>query len=70
MAPRTTSADLASDGITDLSKFRERWSIEYETARSVWSAEQRSADGHTFRYIVERTPASLAAKLANAEAEQ
>jgi long-subunit fatty acid transport protein len=57
--------DTAS--IADLSQFDERWTIEYETERSVWSAEQRSADGHSFRYIVERSPASLAAKLLTAE---
>jgi hypothetical protein len=37
-----------------------------KTACEHCTAEQRSADGHSFRYIVERSPASLAAKLLTA----
>jgi hypothetical protein len=48
-------------------QFGKRWTIAYEPDRSVWSAEQRSADGHSLRYICQHSPASLAAKLLAAE---
>jgi hypothetical protein len=50
-------------------QFGERWQIAYEPDRLVWSAEQRSADGHSLRYICEHSPASLAAKLLAAEGQ-
>jgi hypothetical protein len=51
-------------------EFGERWSIAYDIALSVWSAERRSPDGRTRWFIAHRKPADLAARLADAEAGQ
>jgi hypothetical protein len=48
--------------------FGERWTIAYDIALSVWSAERRSPDGRSRWFICEREPAGLAARLAAAEA--
>ncbi len=71
MAHHTPMADLASVSISELcQRFADRWTIVYEPAPAVWSAEQRSADGHQLRFICDKTPAGLAGKLAVAEARQ
>jgi hypothetical protein len=47
-------------------RYGDRWRIACE-APGVWSAERRSPDGRSLRYICAETPAELAAKLATAE---
>jgi hypothetical protein len=46
------------------------WTIAYQLDLSVWSAERRSPDGRSRRFICDREPALLAARLADAEAGQ
>jgi hypothetical protein len=54
----------------ELEPYAGRWQIAaYPGGLDVYSAEQRPGDGRSMRYIVARTPAELAAKLAEAEAE-
>jgi hypothetical protein len=53
----------------ELAPFAKRWDLAaYPGGLDVYSAERREDDG-SMRYIVARTPAELAAKLAEAEAE-
>jgi hypothetical protein len=53
----------------ELVEFAERWQIvQFAGGLDVISAEQRAGDG-SLRYVVAPTPAELAAKLTEAEAE-
>jgi len=51
-------------------QYGDRWSIAFEPALRVWSAERRSPDGRHRRFLAEHTPAVLADKLAVAERAQ
>jgi len=58
------TADLADP----LLPFRGRWEIAaHPGGLGIWSAEHRSTDGRSIRYIVAPTAAELAAKLQAAE---
>jgi hypothetical protein len=71
MAQHDPTAGPPSATITDLyQRFADRWTIAYESALAIWSAEQRSADGRGLRLICDPNPAALAGKLTAAEASQ
>ncbi|GEM_PF-1012214 len=50
-------------------RFGDRWDIRRELAIGILTAERRSPDGLHIRYLCARTPAELAAKIEQAEAE-
>jgi hypothetical protein len=59
-------ADLAA--VVLLAMYGGRWNIVARPGGlDVWSAERQSPDGRSIRYIVERSPGELAAKLETAE---
>lgn len=63
------TAGAEPPAITDLmQEYGERWIIAYGPDLAVWTAERRSAARP--RYICDREPGALAAKLAATEAGQ
>ena len=71
MAQHNPTTGPAPATVSELfQRFGERWTIAYEAAPAVWSAERRSPDGRRRRFICDQNPADLAAKLTAAEAGQ
>jgi len=58
--------DLAAITAID-QRFGRRWTISYHPVLGNWSAERRSADGRSIRYICARTGDELAAKVETAQ---
>jgi hypothetical protein len=59
-------SSLPSDAL--LAQYSDRWEItEQPAGLDVWTAEHRSPDGRSIRYLVGRTSGELAGKLASAE---
>lgn len=64
--PTPPATPLPHDAL--LAAYAERWEIiERPGGLPVWSAERRSGDGRSVRYLVARSPRELAQKLETAE---
>jgi len=49
-------------------RYGRRWALREEAGYGLLTAEQRTADGRSIRYLVAQSPAELARKIERAEA--
>lgn len=67
MSQRPTPAPQPAYSLDDLRRlYGHAWEIIQHTSLPVWSAEHKSGDGRSVRYIVAYSAAELAAKLETA----
>lgn len=65
-ATGSATAPITSQDLQE--RFGERWQIDREMLTGIWTAERRSADGRSRRFIAAREAVELAVKLEAAEA--
>src|SRR5258708_33564639 len=65
---QAATSPITSQDLQD--RFGERWQIDREPLTAIWTAERRSPDGRSRRFIAAREAAELASKLAAADADE